>query len=166
MFSGGAHRLEAAFEVFAQGGVGAAAVERGPVDSGEAGQGLDVAPAAGRDVAGDQLVGGGADLLFVEQALPGRQSHGPSSPAGSEAVSPVAASMPAMTASARSRSPCRRARSGRRGGPGVAGEGGGGSGGSGPSGGGGGGGGAFRGPRRAPTPAPRGLSLGGPAPVP
>src|SRR5712692_256573 len=117
MFSGGAHRLEAPFEIFAQGRVGTAAVERGPVDSCEVGQGLDVAPAAGWDVAGDQLVGGGADLLLVEQALPGRQSHGSSSSAGSEAVSPVAASMPAMTASARSRSPCRRARSVRRAGP-------------------------------------------------
>ncbi|MYR83348.1 hypothetical protein K7395_00105 [Streptomyces filamentosus] len=45
------HRLESSFELDAEVSVGAGAVERGAVDGGLAGEGLDVTFSAGRDLA-------------------------------------------------------------------------------------------------------------------
>src|SRR5216683_1928024 len=102
MLSSCLQRLHPAFEVFAQRHIGAGAVERGPVHPGERCEGFHVASAAGWDVAGDQLVGGGTDPLLVEHPLPGGQPHGSSCSSAALGGGWVAASMPAMTRIARS----------------------------------------------------------------
>lgn len=66
---------EAVFEFGAQVGVGAVAVEGGAVDVGFVGQGLDVAVSAGRDLAAQQPVHGGADTPFVRGAGRGGDPH-------------------------------------------------------------------------------------------
>src|SRR5260370_33070733 len=85
-----------------------AAVEGGAGDPGVAGEGADVAAAAGGDVAGQQCRGGGADALFG--LLPGvvGGGHGHSLPVWRLPVW-RAASMASTTRWARSRSACRRA---------------------------------------------------------
>jgi tetratricopeptide (TPR) repeat protein len=67
--------LKSLFELLAQAGIRFGAVERGPVDPGLAGQGGDVAPAAGWDVPAEQLVDDVADASFGVAALLGVESH-------------------------------------------------------------------------------------------
>ena len=68
-------RAEPGLEFLAQVGVGPGAVEGGPVDGGLAGEGLDVALAAGRDVAAQEPVDGGPDPVLVLLALVGADAH-------------------------------------------------------------------------------------------
>ena len=75
VFAGLADGGEPAFEFVAQAGVGAGAVERGAVDPGFAGEGLDVAFPAGRDVAVQEPVDGSPDPGLVLAALLGRLSR-------------------------------------------------------------------------------------------
>ena len=67
--------LEPGLEFLAEVGVGPGAVEGGPVDGCLAGEGLDVALAAGRDVAGEEPVDGGPDPGLVLLALVGADAH-------------------------------------------------------------------------------------------
>ena len=67
--------LKPGLEFLAEAGVGPGAVKGGPVDGGLAGEGLDVALAAGRDVAGEEPVDGGPDPGLVLLALLGADAH-------------------------------------------------------------------------------------------
>src|SRR6266487_1861598 len=104
-----ADSVEAVFEFFAEPGVGAGAEERGAVDAGFASEGLDVAFPAGREVAAQQLVHGLADAGFAGVPLLGAEPHGQCS--GLVVAGGAAASMAAITRTARSYSACSRARS-------------------------------------------------------
>ena len=75
-FSGLLQLLEPVLEFGAQVGVGAGAVEGGAVDPGLECEGLDIAVAAGWDLAAQQPVHGGADAVLVLDALGGSDSHG------------------------------------------------------------------------------------------
>jgi hypothetical protein len=98
---------QAAFEVGAEVGIGAGAVERGAVASGLAGEGLDVALAAARDLASQEPVHGGPDAVLVLGPLGCGDPH-----AGSlSGVVVLAASFSVRTRIARSYSLCRRLRS-------------------------------------------------------
>jgi hypothetical protein len=58
-----------ALELGAQMGVGPVAVDGGAVDTGRESEGLDVAAAAGWDLAAQQPVHGGADAVLVLNSL-------------------------------------------------------------------------------------------------
>ncbi len=67
--------LEPGLELLAEVGVGPGAVEGGAVDGCLAGEGLNVALAAGRDVAAEEPVDGGPDPGLVVLALLGADAH-------------------------------------------------------------------------------------------
>ena len=67
--------LELLLELLAQAGVRAAAVEGGAVDAGLAGEGLDVALPAGRDVAAQEAAHGRPDPRLVVQELLAGEPH-------------------------------------------------------------------------------------------
>src|SRR6266702_2080760 len=102
LFAGIAEFFEPLFELGAEVGVGAAAVEGGAVDAGRDGEGLDVAFPAGRDAAVQEPGHGCPDLRLVAGELLPAESH-PGSPAA------AASSIRARTRAARSYSACRRA---------------------------------------------------------
>jgi hypothetical protein len=89
--------LKPSFKLFAQVGVGSVAVEGGAVDACFAGQGLDVAVAAGRDLTAQEPVHRCPDAVVVLGALGRADSHGVSWSDGGV----VAASISAMTRRAR-----------------------------------------------------------------
>jgi hypothetical protein len=95
--------LEAALEFCAEAGIGAGALEGGAVGSCFAGEGLDVAFAAVRDLAAKEPVHCGSDAVLVLGALGCGDSH-----SGSRAGAVSAASISATTRSARSQSFFRR----------------------------------------------------------
>ncbi|MEV5543693.1 hypothetical protein AB0L13_43470 [Saccharopolyspora shandongensis] len=104
--------LEAALEFCSEVGIGAGAVEGGAVDSRLAGKGLDVAFAALWDLAAQEPVRDGPNVVLVLGALGCSDSHEVSWSGAAAAVS-----MFAMTRIARSWSAWRRARSVLRGRP-------------------------------------------------
>lgn len=67
--------LKSFLEFGAQVRIGATAVERGAVDAEFTGEGLDVASAAGRDVAAQEPVGSGANAVLVGGTLIGGDPH-------------------------------------------------------------------------------------------
>jgi hypothetical protein len=90
--------LDAVLELGSQVGVGPVAVEGRAVDAGFAGQGLDVAVAAGRDLAAQEPVHRRPDAVVVLGSLGRADSLGVSWSDGGV----VAASISAMTRRARS----------------------------------------------------------------
>src|SRR6266581_8272456 len=99
LFAGIAEFFEPLFELGAEVGVGAAAVEGGAVDAGRDGEGLDVAFPAGRDAAVQEPGHGCPDLRLVVRELLPAEPH---------PASPAASSIRARTRAARSYSACRR----------------------------------------------------------
>ena len=89
--------LEAVLELGSQVRVGPGAVKRGAVDAGFAGEGLDVAVPAGRDLAAQEPVHGGPDAVLVLGSLGCGDSHAESLLGGV-----AAALISAMTRRARS----------------------------------------------------------------
>jgi hypothetical protein len=69
------HRAQALLKFYPKVGVGSSAVEGGAIDTGFGGKGLDIAAAAGWDLAAQKSVDGGADPILVLETLGGSDSH-------------------------------------------------------------------------------------------